>query len=77
MADRTKLTPREADCLEAICEYMQDWGYPPSVRDVADDMAVSVHWAAQLLDNLEAKGWIVRDKGKARAITITEERDND
>jgi len=57
--------------LKAIQEFVDDYGYPPSIREIAKKIrlkstkAVKVH-----LDNLASEGLIERVSGQARGIRI-------
>lgn len=53
-----------------ICAYNQQHGYPPSVRNIAASCYMARSSAHQQLYRLEAKGWITREPGRARGITI-------
>ncbi|MGG1214756.1 LexA family transcriptional regulator, partial [Bacillus paranthracis] len=52
------LTPREQDTLECISGYMEEFGFAPSVRDMASRMYVSHKTAHRYLMQLESKGRI-------------------
>ena len=57
--------------LKAIQEFVDEYGYPPSIREIAKKIrlkstkAVKVH-----LDNLASEGLIDRVSGQARGIRI-------
>ncbi len=53
-----------------ICQYNDEHGYPPSVREIATACYVGRSSVHQYLYRLEAKGWITREPGRARGITI-------
>jgi len=62
---------RQKQILEFIYQYIQNHGYAPTLRDIADSIGVSslatVH---EHLEALESKGLIKRAKGKDRAIEL-------
>lgn len=63
------LTPRQAEVLEFIKANMAY--YSPTCRQIAAAIgAKSPHAATVHLDALEKKGWIVREPGKPRNITV-------
>lgn len=69
--DRQKLTKRQTQIYDFICTEVQDKGYPPSVREIANAVGLSspstVHTHLQVLED---KGYIKRDLSKPRALEI-------
>lgn len=69
--DRQKLTKRQTQIYEYICNEVADKGYPPSVREIANAVGLSspstVHTHLQVLED---KGYIKRDLSKPRALEI-------
>lgn len=65
------LTERQRSILEMIHSYLDDRGYPPSVREIGDAVGLkspsSVH--AQLR-TLERRGYLRRDRTKPRALEM-------
>ena len=65
-----ELTPRQAEVLEYILRTLERRGYPPSVREICDDLGFSsTRGALRHLESLERKGFISRFAG-ARAIQV-------
>ena len=68
------LTDRQRAILAVIRSSLEEHGYPPSIREIADAVGLrstsSVH--AQL-ETLEARGYLRRDGAKGRAVEL--ERD--
>ena len=66
-----ELTDRQRRILEVIHAHLDDHGYPPSVREIGDEVGLSspssVH--AQL-SQLETKGYLRRDPTKPRALEV-------
>jgi repressor LexA len=66
-----ELTPKQRRILEVIREAVSHHGYPPSIREICENVGLtstsSVH--SQLLA-LEKKGYIRRDPTKPRAIEV-------
>jgi repressor LexA len=64
------LSPKQTRIYEFILAYTQEYGYPPSVREIADAVGLkspsTVHFH---LKSLEEAGVITRGAGKTRAIT--------
>ena len=72
MADR--LSTRER-VLEFIRKFIEERGYPPTIRDIARGCGIKVPSLVQYhLEVLEREGHIRRDPGVFRSIQLTEER---
>ena len=64
------LTPRQADTLNCIKNFMVSNGYPPTVREIAQTMGVSSPATIQVhLDLLAKKGYI-KNACAARGNTL-------
>lgn len=73
MADRIrKLTPVQRDVLRAIARLTDAQGWPPTVRELADAVGITVSTAHWHLVNLESGGWLRRRHGSPRAIAVIE-----
>jgi repressor LexA len=70
---RKELTPKQQRIYDYILSYTEEYGYPPSVREIASAVGLkspsTVHFH---LKALEEAGAIVRGTGKTRAITPTQ-----
>ncbi|MGE2624139.1 LexA family protein [Escherichia coli] len=64
------LTEREQDAMECISTYIEEFGFAPSVREMASRMYVSHQTAHRYLSQLEVKGRIKRMHRVPRAITV-------
>ncbi|PKN44762.1 MAG: repressor LexA, partial [Deltaproteobacteria bacterium HGW-Deltaproteobacteria-17] len=64
------LTPTQSRVLESVVAYMQECGYPPTTRELADRLGVKAPSVHEQLTRLEEKGYIRRDRLKARSIEI-------
>ncbi|PFW63020.1 LexA family transcriptional regulator [Bacillus sp. AFS075034] len=64
------LTTREQDAMDCITGYMDEFGFAPSVREMASRMFVSHNMAHRYLTQLESKGCIKRMPHIPRAIQI-------
>ena len=53
-----------------ICQFNDEHGYPSSVREIVAGCYIGRSSVHQYLYRLEAKGWISREPGRARGITI-------
>jgi repressor LexA len=69
--DPTGLTPRQRKVLEVIRDWVERFGYPPSVREIGDAVGLtstsSVH---HQLRTLERKGYLRRDPHRTRAVDV-------
>ncbi len=65
-----ELTDKQRKVLQFIEEYMQQHGYPPSIRDIARRFRITPRGAQMHLRALEKKGYIRRGNGKARALSL-------
>ncbi|MBC3190896.1 transcriptional repressor LexA [Pseudonocardia sp. C8] len=65
------LTPRQRKVLRVIREWVDQYGYPPSVREIGDAVGLtstsSVH---HQLRTLERKGLLRRDPNRTRAVDV-------
>jgi repressor LexA len=72
--DRTTLTARQREILDIIRTTVAKRGYPPSVREIGDEVGLSspstVH---SHLTTLANEGFIRRDPTKPRAIEVIED----
>lgn len=70
-ADTGSLTPRQRKVLEVIRDWVERFGYPPSVREIGDAVGLtstsSVH---HQLRTLERKGYLRRDPHRTRAVDV-------
>ncbi len=69
--DPVGLTPRQRKVLEVIRDWVERFGYPPSVREIGDAVGLtstsSVH---HQLRTLERKGYLRRDPHRTRAVDV-------
>jgi repressor LexA len=70
-ADTRGLTPRQRKVLSVIRDWVDRYGYPPSVREIGDAVGLtstsSVH---HQLRTLERKGFLRRDPNRTRAVDV-------
>lgn len=65
------LSQRQNSILEYIQRFMQESGYPPSIRDIQDKLKISsTSVVAYNLRKLEERGLIERDKQVSRGIKM-------
>jgi repressor LexA len=65
------LTPRQRRILEVIREWVERFGYPPSVREIGEAVGLtSTSSVAHQLRALERKGYLRRDPNRPRAVGV-------
>ncbi len=70
-ADAAGLTPRQRRVLEVIRAALQLRGYPPSVREIGEQVGLtSSSSVAHQLKTLETKGFLRRDPHRPRALEV-------
>lgn len=69
---RVALKPDTRKVYEFIREYIQHRGLPPTQREIADHCFVARSSIQRHLDILDALGFIIREPGTARGITLGE-----
>lgn len=66
------LSRRQRDVLTILEEYLQQHGYPPSIREIANSLGLTgTVSVVQHLNALERKGYIRRSKASSRGIALT------
>jgi repressor LexA len=66
-----ELTSRQKKVLEFLNRHLRQHGFPPTLRDIAAYLGVaSTFGVMRHLDALEKKGWIRRQAGGSRGITL-------
>ncbi len=65
------LTERQLQILECIEQAMRDRGYPPSVREIGEQVGLSSSSTVHMhLETLQKLGYLRRDPTKPRAIEV-------
>jgi len=65
------LTDRQKEFFLFIKNFLDEYGYPPSVRDIAKGMGItSISSVKKMLDRLVEAGVIKKDSSKARGIEL-------
>lgn len=68
-----QLTDTQTEILEFLREFISENGYPPTAREVADEMRYkSTNAAREALNAIAAKGAIVISPGIARGIKLVD-----
>lgn len=72
-SSKSTLTEKQAGFLSYLKEYLQEKGYPPTVRELMDGLGLSsTNIVSKYLDILERKGYIRRQFNSPRAIEIAD-----
>ena len=70
----SQLTARQNEIFKFICQHIEDQGYGPTVREIADEFDIgSPNGVVCHLDALVHKGYIVRSPRKSRSIELSPE----
>ena len=73
MSWNKSLTLKQERVLSFLKDYLNRYGYPPTVREIAKHLKMAgPHSAKRFLDMLERKGYIHRAAKSSRAIKITD-----
>lgn len=65
------MTDRDFETYQFIISYIQENGYPPTVREIADGIGVaSTSTVCNRLIKLERDGWIKTKLSSPRAIKV-------
>ena len=71
LTDLETLAPRQAEALQFIRQYLGQHGFAPSLGDICEALDLSSRrGAAELVEKLEAKGFIKREPGSRRGIRL-------
>lgn len=66
-----QLTARQQQVLEIVTRYVNENGYPPSLREIGKELSVSgTLGVMKHLEALERKGYLRRQEGSPRGITL-------
>ena len=67
-----RLTEKQKDILNFIETYIEEFGYPPSIRDIQNNCDISSTSVVKYnLDRLQEKGLMNRDSEISRSISLT------
>lgn len=77
MANPTKLTARQRKMLAVIKEFMEEYGYPPTIRQIGEAVGISsTSVVSYNLDVLQRKGYLARDPEVSRGLRLVEEEND-
>ena len=64
-----QLTERQQFVLDYIQERIEDWGYPPTIREIGEHLGIkSTNGVSDHLKALEKKGFLKREGQKSRTL---------
>ncbi len=70
-----QLTPRQQQVLAIVTAFIEEFGYPPSLRQIAAELGISgTLGVMKHLEALEKKGYLRRDEGSSRGIALIREQ---
>jgi repressor LexA len=68
---RAPLSPVERDVYHFLLDFLSEHTFQPSVREIAKQLKIpSTKSVADLLGSLEKKGYVEREAGRSRGVTI-------
>ena len=70
-------TKRQLEVLAFITTYLQSHGYPPTIRELADNFSISVKGAQDHITALKKKGILEQGDKKSRAIKLIKKAEDD
>jgi len=80
VADRksAKLTARQRKMLAMIKEFMEEYSYPPTIRQIGEAVGISsTSVVSYNLDVLQRKGYLARDPEVSRGLRLVEEEEEE
>ena len=70
-----ELTPRQQQVLDIVTSFIGEYGYPPSLRQIAGELGISgTLGVMKHLEALEKKGYLRRAEGRSRGIALIREQ---
>jgi repressor LexA len=67
-----EITPRQKKVLDFIAGHLEQYGYPPTLREIGSHLGVNgTLGVMKHLDSLERKGFIRKTAGSSRGIALT------
>ena len=74
MGDMSDLTERQRRMLEMIREFMAEYGYPPTVREIGADVGISsTSVVSHNVKTLQKKGYLRRDPNVSRGLQLVQD----
>ncbi|MDP6601254.1 MAG: transcriptional repressor LexA [Phycisphaerales bacterium] len=66
------LTPKQLEVLELIQQYREQYGYAPTMQELADQLHVSKVTVFERVESLVRKGALLRQPNKARSLELAD-----
>ena len=70
---RDEMTQKQHEVIKFIEEYSDANGFPPTFRDVAEAMGITVRAAHDHIKRLRKKGYLTYEPRKPRTLRIVEQ----
>lgn len=70
MTPRKTLTAKQKEALVKIRNLSQQRGFPPTIREIATELGISMNATYMRLKQLEAHGAIARSNNVSRSIRV-------
>jgi len=64
------LSPRQRDFARAVATLTKRRGFPPTLSELAKELAVSLPRAAQLADACQSRGAVSKERRVARSLRV-------
>ncbi len=78
MGDTTKLSARQRRMLNMIRDFVGEYGYPPTIRQIGEVVGISsTSVVSYNLGVLQRKGFLARDPEVSRGLRLVEEDDGE
>ncbi len=69
-----KITGPQRRALDAVRSYIERRGFPPTIKELGEELGIAPASAHELMKQLIRKGYVRRDPGKARSLEILKAR---
>ncbi|MDF1569970.1 MAG: transcriptional repressor LexA [Spirochaetaceae bacterium] len=69
-AKTDEITPIQRETLEAICRLVDAKGFPPTMKELSEIFEISHASAHDRINQLVQKGYLKREEGKSRGLTV-------
>ncbi len=66
------ITKRQKEILDYIASHIKIYQYSPSLQEIAENFSINIKTAYEFIEKLIDKGYIIKEKGTARTLTLTE-----
>jgi repressor LexA len=76
MATQRQLSERQVRILEMIREFTAEYGYPPTIREIGEQVGISsTSVVSYNLDILQSKGYLSRSSEVSRGLKLTDDEE--